>query len=997
MDLTNWSKSKNMRINQIARKYHLDNKQILDYLESLGMEGKSHSSSLDEGTFELLLIHFGKMETPKPKIDDDKVKRFARVRRPKGWQPTTEEERLLAEKELMESISSSHPYEESHQAVQEPPKVETKAVEKTEEPVIKETRESIETSLITEAVKPVITEGIRPHVESRHSEPKAEPKAPAYHSQGSAPARQPSPDMGHHTPRPASHSYQQQQQQQHQPQRQQPQPQQQSQQQRQQPQPQQQSQQQRQQPQPQQRQQQQQQQPGGPGGDKNRDEQLRRDARNKKKKQVRFGQKKPKLKTVVLEPKLDKATGLEITIEASPLGLNRVDPVKVDMTKEEQAKHDQEEAIRREIQKLKLKQKRASEKVTPKDSPVQRRDSRRPHPVSKGKGKKAWKREKKERLEQQIAAEEQQIRRDSTVLKIHEATTVADIASGLGITPNALIAKLISMGVMASINQRLDKETVQIIADDFGYKVEEVDIFDNEVFTQVWEEDMDESRLVARPPVVTIMGHVDHGKTKLLDAVRSSDIVSGEAGGITQHIGAYYVSTPGGDIVFLDTPGHAAFTAMRARGAMVTDIVILVVAATDGVMPQTVEAIHHAKAAGVPIIVALNKIDMESANIDRTKQQLSDYGLLPEEWGGNTVMVKISAKQKIGIQELLEAILLQAELLELKADPGCRARGTILEGRLEQGRGPVCTVLLQQGLLQIGDPFVTGVYAGRVRAMANEHGEMITTAGPSMPVEILGNEAVPSAGDPFIVVKDDAQAKTISSRLQQIQREREIRRTRHITLDALHAQIMEGQIKELQIIVKGDVQGSVGALSESLLKIESEKVRINIIHNGVGAITESDVMLASASNALIIGFNVRPYPQVADLAKREHVDIRTYRIIYDAINDIRQAMTGMLEKTFVEKSVGTAEVREVFRLSKGISIAGLYVQQGQLVRNKPIRLLRDGVIVHEGKLSSLKRFKDDVKDVQAGFECGIGIENFNDIRNGDVVECYDVTEVAPTL
>jgi len=399
----------------------------------------------------------------------------------------------------------------------------------------------------------------------------------------------------------------------------------------------------------------------------------------------------------------------------------------------------------------------------------------------------------------------------------------------------------------------------------------------------------------------------------------------------------------------------------------------------------------------VPIIVAINKIDLDAANQDRTKQQLSDHGLVCEEWGGKTVMVPISAKQKIGVENLLESILLQAELLELKADPGCRARGTIVEGRLEQGRGAIATVLLQQGRLKVGDPFVTGVYSGRIRAMNNDKGESITEAYPSMPVEILGIENVPSAGDPFIVVTDDSQAKQISSKLQQIQRERDIRRRRHVTLEDLHLQIMEGAIKELQIIVKGDVQGSVGALSESLLKIESDKVRIDIIHSGVGAVTESDVMLASASNALIIGFNVRPYPHVSDLAKREHVDIRTYRVIYDAINDIRKAMTGMLDKTLIEKNLGMAEVREVFRLSKGISIAGLMVQQGQLIRNKPIRLLRDSVVIHEGRLSSLKRFKDDVKEVASGYECGIGIESFNDIRNGDLIECYEVSEVASTL
>lgn len=414
-------------------------------------------------------------------------------------------------------------------------------------------------------------------------------------------------------------------------------------------------------------------------------------------------------------------------------------------------------------------------------------------------------------------------------------------------------------------------------------------------------------------------------------------------------------------------------------------------------MPQTREAIAHAKAANVPIIVAINKIDLEGANPDRVKQQLSEHGLLPEEWGGDTVCVNISALNRIGIDTLLEAILLQAELLELKADPTTRARGTIIESRMEQERGTVATVLVQQGMLRIGDPFVTGVYSGRIRAMRNDKGEMIEQAGPATPVEILGIEDVPSAGDPFVVVEDDSQAKHISARLQQIQRERELKRTEHITLEDLHSQIMKGHIKELNVIIKGDVQGSVGAISESLMKIVSDKVRIHIIHSGVGAVSESDVMLASTSNALIIAFNVRPNGNAADLAKREHVDIRTYRIIYDAIDDIRKAMEGLLDKTFRENVLGHAEVREVFKISRSLSIAGLHVQDGKLMRNSPVRLLRDSVVVHEGKLSSLKRFKDDVREVSAGYECGIGLENFNDIRMGDVVECYEMEEVATTL
>ncbi|MDX9753705.1 MAG: translation initiation factor IF-2 [bacterium] len=963
-----------MRIHQVARKYHLENKQILTYLESIGMEGKSHSSSIDDGTLELLLQHFGKIEAPKPK-EEDHSNRFAKVRRPKGWKPSPHDEepsfmtdsapgsdqdsgiQLQSVRETKPESPSSPESKEGIIPTPETPKIQFRVIERPlpeapSEPPVEPARPQREAPASPRADSSLEStasqsQSAKSHIEKKMEppvKPAVEPQAKDEHIPATSAGTAPSfpvqePARPKDMPRPATPS---------------------------------------------------------PAEPRAEDASSKKESRGKKKRPPK-PLKKQKLKTVVLEPKVESK---DIIIEAPDVDVEEVEtraPLSKD-DKEAAAKHDQDEAIRREIQKLKLKQKRATDKPKTKDAtPAKRTEVRKPHPQVKGKGKKAWKREKRERLEQQIAAEEQRIKRDKTVLKIHEATTVADIADGLGIAPNELIQKLIMMGVMASINQRLDKETVQIIADDYGFAVEEVDLFDSEIFSQVWEDDMDESRMVFRPPVVTIMGHVDHGKTKLLDAVRSSDIVSQEAGGITQHIGAYYVATPGGDIVFLDTPGHAAFTAMRARGAMVTDIVILVVAATDGVMPQTVEAIHHAKAAGVPIIVAVNKIDLEAANMDRTKQQLAEHGLIPEEWGGNTVLVPISAKQKIGIEDLLEAVLLQAELLELKADPDCRARGTIIEGRLEQGRGPVATVLLQQGRLHVGDPFVTGVFSGRVRAMLNNRGEHIDEAGPSTPVEILGNEDVPSAGDPFIVVQDDAQAKQISSRLQQIQREREMRRTRHVTLEDLHAQIQQGQIKELQIIVKGDVQGSVGAVCESLLKIESDKVRIDIIHSGVGAITESDVMLASASNALIIGFNVRPYAHVSDLAKREHVDIRTYRVIYDAINDIRQAMTGMLEKTKVEKQIGMAQVREVFRLSRGISIAGLMVQHGQMVRNKPIRLLRDSVVVHEGKLSSLKRFKDDVKEVAAGFECGIGIENFNDIRPGDLVECYEVTEVAQTL
>lgn len=913
-----------MRINEISRKHGLENKEIINWLESIGVTGKSHSSSLDEGTIDMLLQHFGKSE-PVEKPEPQKIrKRFAKVRRPKGWKPSKKDE-------FIEDFS----YEDEETEIEERIE-EEKSVDREPEPV----------SEPISPVEPVVAEAqpaARPvHIEEKE---KVEPVAATEPAKAETQPVEKHPAEKHKVEKPAAEA-----------------------------------------------------------------KEVSEKAKPSELKQEKKPPKKQKLRTLPLEAAKDLIAKPEIIIEAPEIHIEteeeivKTTPFTPKKEKEFVPKRDEDDAIRREIQKLKMKQKRVSdadEEPKEKEAPTATvarpaRRQQRPSAV-KSKGKRAWKREKRERREQIMVAEEEREQREKTVLKVHEATTVADVADGLGVPVAELIQKLISLGVMATINQPLDFDTIQIIADDYGFQVEKIDLYDNEVFADLWKEDTNEARMTFRPPVVTIMGHVDHGKTKLLDAVRQSDIVSQEAGGITQHIGAYYVKTPKGDIVFLDTPGHEAFTAMRARGAMVTDIVVLVVAATDGVMPQTIEAIHHAKAAGVPIIVAMNKIDLETANIDRLKQQLAQHDLLPEDWGGNTVTVPISAKQKIGIDELLETILLQAELLELKADPECRARGTILEGRLEQGRGPVATVLIQQGTLRIGDPFVTGVYAGRIRAMTDDRGESIREAGPSTPVEIVGIEDVPSAGDPFIVVKDDNQAKQISARLQQIQRERDLGRTRHVTLEDLHSRILAGEIKDLNVIVKGDVQGSVGAICENLLKIASEKVQVKIIHSGVGAISESDVMLASASNAIIIGFNVRPHPHVTDLAKREHVDIRTYRVIYDAILDIKNAMTGMLEKTYEEKILGHGEVREVFRLSKGLSIAGLFINDGRILRNAPVRLLRDSVVVHEGKLNSLKRFKDDVREVTSGYECGIGLENFNDIRQGDIIECYQLEEVAPTL
>jgi len=609
----------------------------------------------------------------------------------------------------------------------------------------------------------------------------------------------------------------------------------------------------------------------------------------------------------------------------------------------------------------------------------------------------AWKREKRARSEAQKEASRQRAELAARTIRYNEATTVANIADDLGIRPTELIKKLMQMGMMVTIQQRLDPETVQIIAEEYGYEVEESSLYEDEILFSETEEDRPED-LEPRPPVVTIMGHVDHGKTKLLDAIRQANVVDTEAGGITQHIGAYHVALPGkGTVVFLDTPGHEAFTAMRARGALVTDIVVLVVAATEGVMPQTVEAINHARAAEVPILVTLNKMDLPDADPDRVKQQLAEHGLVPEDWGGKTIYVPVSALKQEGIQELLEAILLEAELLELRANPRKRARGVIIESELDKGRGAVATVLVHEGTLKVGDSVITGVYSGRVRALNNDRGEAVTAATPAMPVEVLGLEGVPMAGDPFIAVENEKEAKQLSLRLQQAQRERELHRVQHVTLDHLYSQIKEGATKQLNIIVRGDVHGSVEALCESLAKIESDKVRVELIHSGVGTILESDVMLASASNAFIIGFNVRPGPKVDEVARREHVEIRCYRLIYKALEDIKNAMLGLLDKEYRETTLGRCEVREVFRSSKLGTVAGCYVTDGRIVRNRDARVLRDEAVIHEGRIYSLRRFKDSVDEVGTNLECGVGFESFSDIHKGDAVECFELQEVEQTL
>ncbi len=565
--------------------------------------------------------------------------------------------------------------------------------------------------------------------------------------------------------------------------------------------------------------------------------------------------------------------------------------------------------------------------------------------------------------------------------------TVGDLAKLLHKDVSEVIKKLLFLGVMATINQELDLDTIQLIADEYKVEVELKIPVDEENF-ELQEEVDDEADLEVRPPVVTIMGHVDHGKTTLLDAIRSTSVTEGEAGGITQHIGAYQVEAQGKKITFLDTPGHEAFTTMRARGAQVTDITILVVAADDGVMPQTVEAISHAKAANVPIIVAVNKIDKPEANADRIKQELTEYELVPEEWGGDTIFVNVSAKQRVGLEQLLEMILLVAEVQELKANPNKRARGTVIEAELDKGRGPVARVLIQHGTLKVGDSFIAGVCFGRVRAMVNDKGKRLKEAGPSTPVEITGLAEVPQAGDPFLAYEDERKARAIAEKRAISLKQAEIGANTRVTLDDLYKHIQEGEMKDLFVIIKGDVQGSVEALKGSLEKIDIEGVRVKIIHTGVGAITESDIILASASNAIVIGFNVRPEPQAKLTAEQEQVDIRLHRVIYNVIEEIESAMKGLLDPVYRENVTGHAEVRNTFKISKLGTIAGCMVTSGKITRNAEARLIRDGIVVYEGKLDSLKRFKDDAKEVAQGYECGITLERFNDIKEGDIIEAF---------
>lgn len=582
------------------------------------------------------------------------------------------------------------------------------------------------------------------------------------------------------------------------------------------------------------------------------------------------------------------------------------------------------------------------------------------------------------------------------VVRISEVISVGDLAKAMGVKAGEVVKRLMEQGMMATINQVLDADTATLIASEFGYNVENV-TFDAEAAVEVGHEAVSDERLQPRPPVITIMGHVDHGKTSLLDAVRETNVTAGEAGGITQHIGAYTVELHGRRVTFLDTPGHEAFTAMRARGAKVTDIVVLVVAADDGVMPQTVEAINHARAANVPIVVAINKIDKPEAKLDRIKQGLADHGLVPEDWGGDTVSVPVSARTREGLPQLLEMLLLQADLLELKANPDKPARGAIVEAQLDRGRGPVATVLVQEGTLRPGDPFVCGPHAGRVRAMIDDKGRKVQSADPSTPVEILGLPAVPEAGSSFVVVADEATARQVAEHRLAKHREASLLKTAKVSLEDLYRQVQAGDTKELRIVVKADVQGSVEALADALSRLSGEEVRLNVLHASVGGITESDVMLASASNAVVIGFNVRPESKATAAAEREGVDLRLYTIIYDALNDVRDAMEGLLEPTFREKILGKAEVRETFSIPGIGTIAGCFVSEGRITRNATARLVRDHVVVHSGKIASLRRFKDDAREVVAGYECGIGLDNYQDVKVGDVIEVYEMEQVVRRL
>ncbi len=579
-------------------------------------------------------------------------------------------------------------------------------------------------------------------------------------------------------------------------------------------------------------------------------------------------------------------------------------------------------------------------------------------------------------------------------IRMSEFIALSELGQRMGVKATDLIKKLMSLGVLATINQTVDADTATLVAAEFGYEIENIAVGEEEILAQA--EDRPED-LTLRPPVVTVMGHVDHGKTSLLDAIRKTRVAAGEAGGITQHIGAYAVETSRGPLVFLDTPGHEAFTALRARGAKLTDVTVLVVAADDGIMPQTVEAIDHSKAAGVPIIVAINKMDKPEADPDKVKRGLTEHGLVPEDWGGDVICVPVSAKKGTGVEELLEMLALQSELMELKANPGKSARGTVIEARIDRGRGPVATILVQEGTLRVGDIILAGMNSGRIRALISDQGKRLKEAPPSTPVEVTGLDGVPGAGQPFQVVDSERMARDVAGRRAEKTREEEMAKARRVTLADFQTRIAEGETKELPIVIKADVQGSVEALSQALEKLSTGEVKVRVLHGAVGGITENDVNLASASQAIVVGFNVRPEAKASALADNQGVDVRLYNVIYDATDDVKKALAGLLAPTEEERVLGRAEVRQIFRVPKIGTVAGCAVTQGVVQRNARLRLLRENVVVYEGELASLKRFKDDAKEVREGFECGLSIQNYNDVKEGDVLEFYVVEQVAREL
>ena len=602
-----------------------------------------------------------------------------------------------------------------------------------------------------------------------------------------------------------------------------------------------------------------------------------------------------------------------------------------------------------------------------------------------------YRKEKREAVAERMSEEFERSEQERSTLKVTEFVTVSELATMMNVPPTEVITACMNLGLMVSINQRLDAEALVVVAEEFGYKVEFVSVEIQEAIADDHEDK--EEDLVPRPPIVTVMGHVDHGKTSLLDNIRKTNVIEGEAGGITQHIGAYSVELNGQKITFLDTPGHEAFTAMRARGAKITDVAIIIVAADDNVMPQTIEAINHAQAAGVPMVFAINKIDKPNANPDHIKEQLSQMNYLVESWGGKYQDQEVSAKKGLNLDKLLEKVLLEAEMLDLKANPNKKAQGTVIESTLDKGRGYVSTILVQSGTLHVGDVILSGTYTGRVKAMFNENGKKVDSAGPSTPVQVLGLNGAPQAGDTFNVMEDDRSAREIANKREQLQRMQGIMTQKHVTLDEIGRRIAIGSFKELNIIVKGDVDGSIEAMSGSLIKLSKETVQVNVIHAAVGQISESDVLLAAASNAIIVGFQVRPSASARRLAEKEEIEIRLYSIIYDAINDIKDAIEGMLEPVMKEEIVASVEVLEIFKITKVGTVAGCMVREGKLQRSTPIRVIRDGIVIYTGKLGSLKRFKDDVKEVVVGQDCGLNIESFNDIRVGDIVEGYEQVEV----